>query len=314
MRTWLDHPLVRSMASIRLGIVLGFAASALLALSSLTIPDPRGGNPLPFSESLEPFLASFELRYAWFWPLAALLFVFALNVLLSTLRSSLLRRREAWDLRFSGIVLMHVGVVLGLVTHLAAGLSARVEQAALLSRTPTPVAGRSLALVDLTPTLNPDGTLRKVTATVSVDGERRTLAHNDPLFFDTLRRFVLIQDVRRVGGAAVFSVAGQRTSVMSGEDFGTATERWVLGRISSHPSLRAPMVLVRPASSPETWQWVAAGQSLAPNIRFEGTMSENALAVVVRRNDGIPVLLAASAIFSLGLALFLFGRRRRAEP
>jgi hypothetical protein len=242
MRTWLAHPLVRTLASVRLGIVLGFATSGVLALSSFTIPDPRQGEPLPFSESLEPFLGSFQLRYAWFWPLAALVVVFGLNVLLSTLRTALLRRRDAWTPAFAGVVLMHVAVVLGLVTHLAAGLSASVEQSALIGREPTTVAGRQLALVDLKPELNPDGSPRTVRATVSVNGEHRTLAHNEPLFFDWGRRFVLIQQLTRI-------------------------------------------------------PW-------APR--------ELGVVVIVRRNDGVPFLLAACALFCLGLVLFLLGRSRGA--
>jgi hypothetical protein len=312
MRALLDSQLVRSLSSIRLGLGLGFAASALLALSSLTIPDPRGGKGLPFSESFEPFLASFELRYAWFWPLAALLGLLALNVLLSTLRSALLRPRASWDLRFAGVVLMHVGVVGGLGTHLAAGLSAEVEQSALLTATPRSLAGRSLSLADLAIQTNPDGSLRTASATVMLDGERRRLAYNEPLFFDGMRRFVLIQDVRQVAGSrAAFTVSGEQHTVDAGGSFGTRQSRWLLGRTGAHPSLGAPMALVRPADSPDAWRWIAPGQSLAPGVVFEGVLPERALAVVVRRNDGIPILLGASALFSLGLVLFVLGRAMR---
>jgi hypothetical protein len=311
MRSFLDSQFIRSLSSVRLGIVAGFAVSGLLALASLTIPDPRGGKGLPFSESFEPFFAAFELRYAWFGPLAALLLLLAVNVLLSTLRSSLLRAPQTWDLRFAGVVLMHIGVVAGLVTHLAAGLSAKVEEAALVTRAPTTVTGRTLALVDLAPKTNPDGSLRTATATVSVDGGRRTLAYNEPLFFDGMRRFVLIQQLQQLPGGAAFTVAGERTTVTPGQPFGPEGARWVLGRSSTHPSLRVPMAVVRPADEPDAWRWVAAGESLAPGVSFDGVITEPALAVVVRRNDGVPILLAASAIFSLGLALFLIGRRRQ---
>lgn len=312
LRALLDSRLVRSLSGIRLGIVLGFAASALLALSSLTIPDPRGGKGLPFSESFEPFLASFELRYAWFWPLASLLSLFALNVLLSTLRASFFRRREAWDLRFAGVVLMHIGVVAGLVTHLAAGLSAKVEQDALLTRAPTAIAGRAIALVELSPELNRDGSLRTASATVSVDGERRTLAYNEPLFFDGMRRFVLIQELRQIPGGAELIISGERRTVMPGEPFGPKGAEWVYRRLSTHPSLRVPMALVRRADGSEPWRWVAADE--LGFVQFAGLSREPALVVIVRRNDGIPILLAASAIFGLGLVLFLAGRRRRPEP
>lgn len=313
-RSLFDSRVVRSLSSIRLGIVLGFAASALLAVSSLTIPDPRGPRPLPFSESFKPFLAAFQLRYAWFWPLVAVLVLFGLNLLLSTLRSAFLRRRKAWDLRFAGVMVMHLGVIAGLVTHLAAGLSSRIERGALVTRKPTALLGHTLRLVHLSLETNPDGSLKTASATVSVDGKRRTLGYNDPLFFDGMRRFVLIQDVRqRPGGTASFSVAGGQKTVAPGEAFGPAGAKWVLGRISSDPTLRMPMVLVRPAGAPGRWQWLSAGQSPAPGVRFEGVTPERALVVIVRRNDGIPVLLAASAIFCLGLALFLFGRRRAAS-
>lgn len=314
VRSLFESRIVRSLSSVRLGIVLGFAASGLLALSSLTIPDPRGPRPLPFSESFRPFLASFQLRYAWFWPLAAVFLLLGLNLLLSVLRLSLPRPRGAWNLRFAGVVLMHLGVVAGLVTHLAAGLSARIERGALVTRAPTRIAGHALALVDLSLQTNPDGSLRTAAATVAVDGRRRTLGYNHPLFFDGMRRFVLIEGVRQLpGGAASFVISGARKTVMPGETFGSRGAQWVLGRVSTDPSLRAPMALVRRAAAAGKWRWLAAGESLAPGVRFEGVTTERALAVIVRRNDGIPVLLAASAIFCLGLVLFLVGRRRAAS-
>ncbi len=311
VRSLFENRIVRSLSSVRLGIVLGFAASGLLAISSLTIPDPRGRNPLPFSESFRPFLASFQLRYAWFWVLAAALVLFGLNLLLSTLRTSLLRSKRAWNLRFVGIVLMHLGVIAGLVTHLAAGLSAKIETGALLTRAPTPIAGHTLRLEHVSLETNPDGSLRTASAAVTVDGRRRTLGYNDPLFFDGMRTFVLIESVRQVPGrAATFNVFGEQKTVAPGGSFGQKGERWVLGRISAAPSLRLPMVTVRRADGSGEWQWLAAGQSLGPSVLFEGVKPERALAVIVRRNDGIPVLLVASAIFCLGLALFLMGRRR----
>lgn len=310
MRALLDSRLVRSLASVRVGIVLGFAASALLAASSLTIPDPRGEGAMPFSESFEPFLASFEPRYAWSWALAAVLFLFALGVLLSTLRSLVLRRRGTWDMRFAGIVLMHIGVIAGLVTHLAAGLSAKVEETAVLTRAPTPLASRTFVLVDVERQVNPDGSLRTATATVTVDGDRRTLAYNEPVFLDGMRRFVLIQDVRQAAGPSAFTVAGEELTVAPGETFGPAGAQWVLGRTSVHPSLRAPMAVVRPADAPDGWRWIAAGSELAPGLTFQGVLPEPAVAVVLRRNDGVPILLGASGIFTLGLISFLIGRRR----
>jgi hypothetical protein len=95
-----------------------------------------------------------------------------------------------------------------------------------------------------------------------------------------------------------------------GRPFGTEGAQWVLGQINTHSSLRAPMAVVRQADAPDAWRWVSAGQSVGPGVRFDGVMPEPALALVVRRNDGIPILLAASALFSVGLVLFLLGRRR----
>lgn len=312
MRRFFSIGAVRALLSVRLGIVLGLASSALLGLSSLLIPAPRSEEALPFSESFAPFVDSVEPRYWWFYLLAILLALLALNVLLSTLRSTALRPRAQWDLRFAGIVLLHVGLIGGLATHLVAGLSAEVEQSAVLTRrTPTEVAGRDVRLVSVEPESNPDGSLRTASAVVTVGGERATLGYNDPVFLDGMRRFVLVQDLRPTAGGAAFAVDGERVVVEPGERFGRAGAGWILGRTSTHPSLRAPMAVVRPADAPRGWRWIRAGQPLGGGVVFEGVTRELAVAVVVRRNDGVPVLVGASVVFTVGLVMFLVGRRRR---
>lgn len=309
MRSFFDSRVVRSLASVRVGIVLGLAVSALLGVSSLLIPSPRSRQALPFSESFEPFVSSIEPRHWWFYALGVLIALLGLNVALSTLRSVVRRPRAQWDLRFAGIVLMHVGVIAGFVTHLAAGLSADIEQRALVTGSSGTVAGREMRIVDLEQQMNPDGTMRTASAVVTVDGERTTLGYNDPVFFDGLRRFVLIQELQRVAGGAAFTVAGERVEVGPAETF--AGGRWRLVRTSAHPSLRAPMALVSPADGAGEGGWLAPGQTLPGEVVFERVRPQPALAVAVRRNDGVPVLVAASAVFTLGLVLFVAGQLRR---
>jgi len=191
-----ENRLFAALASTRLGIVLGFAVAGLLALSSLMVPDPRGKDPLPFSESIRAFVDPPSPEFWWFYLLVAAVLAWGVNGVFGTWRTWIVRAGVR-DLRFVGVFLVHLGFLVALLAHLVAGLTAGVEERVVLSSIPTEVAGRSLRVVDVRTAENPDGSMRSLVATVDLgNGKEGTLGYNQPLFFDGFTRFLLLQEPR----------------------------------------------------------------------------------------------------------------------
>ncbi len=304
----LYKPWFRALASVRVAIVLALATSALLGVASLLLPSPRGKDALPFSESFTTFLEPVSPEYWWFYLLFVLFTGFTINAIVGTLRSWLVHKQRG--ARFVGVTLMHLGFIGALFSHLAAGLTAGVEQGALVGSEEVVVGGHPMRLTSWNPVQNPDGTMRTATADVVVDGEPTTIAFNQPIFFDGTRRFLLLVAESVTGGPPVFDVAGVQTEVKIGEDLTTPSRTYEVLQVSNHPSLRAPAVLLRSKEPDGTERWFVAGKAIDSQTGFLGQRPEPAISVVLRRNDGIPILLSSMAVFSLGILLFLWGRRR----
>lgn len=295
-----------ALASTRWAVGLGLAAAALLATSSAFVPDPRGKDPLPFSESFDAFFPM-QPQFWWFYALFAVLTLYTLNAAASILRAAL--RRRVWDLRFWGVTLMHLGAIGALLSHVAAGLTAGVEGSAILGSTPVEVRGRTLRLASYETILNPDGTLRTAIASVEVDGRPRRLAYNQPLWFDQGRRTALLQGERETMGAPRLSFTGRSVDAPVGSRVETPLGPVEVLGISQHESLRAPMVRMSVAGGPG--RWVAPGTPLGAGVALDRFGSETGVLVVLRRNDGAPPLFASMIVFSGGMGLFLWGRRQR---
>ncbi|MCC7074135.1 MAG: hypothetical protein IT383_22690 [Deltaproteobacteria bacterium] len=306
LRALLHSRFVRALASVRLGVVLGLAGAALLAFSSVLLPSPRGPDALPFSESILDFFQPMSARFWWFYLLLALFALFALSLTVSALRTTLVRGRGAWHAQALAVLLLHVGVLGALASHLLAGVSASVEEAGVITRAPSRIAGHQLELVELEQEHHPDGSLRSARATVRIDArELAVLAYNRPLFFDGLTRFVLLERLVEVPGAARFQVGNDLVVVAPGERFEHAGVRYRVLSINHHPSLRAPMVQVQAHDDDATAaRWLAPGWRLSDAILLLGLEHAQAPAVIVRRNHGLPALVAASVVFCAGLALF----------
>lgn len=299
-----------ALGSVRASLFLGMGTAAMLVAASFFVPNPRSRDALPFNESITGFFDPMSMEYAWFYALLAVTFAYGVNGLFGTWHSLALRGGVP-DRRFAGILLMHLGFLGGLVAHLVAGLGTEVEGGALLSSTPTEVAGRTVRLLDAHEVLHPDGTLRTFTGRVDLgDGDVRTLGYNDPVFLDGFRRWILVQAPEEVAGAPRFTVSGAEAPTDASGAWVAGETRYVVERTSQHRSLRAPMVLVRTVGS-DTAEWLGPGMTTAGGLRFEGLGTELAAAVVVRRNDGLPLVAGASVIFLAGLALFSADALRR---
>lgn len=312
-RRWYDHPAIAALGSVRVSVVLGFATAAMLGFSSFFVPNPRGPGALPFNESIAPFFDPVAPKFLWFYALLAVTFAYGVNGLFGTVRN-LAQRYAAGtvDLRFSGIFLMHSGFVLALIAHLIAGFGTEVEGRYLLSHAPTEIAGRTVVLRDALEILHPDGSLRTFTSTLDFGGgDLRTLGYNAPVFFDGFRRWILVEGPEQVpGGAPEFTVDSTPATVDAHGGIGVGAVRYTVVRVSQHRSLNAPMVQVEPVGGgPATW--LGPGFTTDDGLRFEGLGDELGVSVVVRRNDGLPLVLVATAVFAAGLALFAADAWRR---
>lgn len=290
------------LADTRLGVLLGLALAASLGLASFMVPDPRAEGALPFSESLVVFFDPPALHFWWFYLLAVTAALWGLNLLLGTWSSLSARSLSgSLDARFWGIALMHLGAFAGLLAHLQAGATAGVEGGATLSSVPTTLGGHELVVESAELVENGDGSLRGVRARVQVDGQGRTFGFNDPLWLDGGRRFVLLQGPQELASLPGFEWEGQ--ALLPGVD-GALAGSWVLQRVSTSPSLKVPMVLLLDTESSQA-QWLPLGGRTQDGLLFSSLGSEVALAVVLRRNDGLPLLAVGMLVFVVGIGLFM---------
>lgn len=295
--------LVGALGSVRASLFLGGATAAMLVLASFFVPNPRSREALPFNESIRVFFDPVSLDHAWFYALLVVVAAYGVNAVFGTwVHASRRLAAGSVDRRFVGIVLMHVGFVLGLLAHLVAGFGTAVEEQAVIGPTPTTVAGRAARLVEVHEVHHPDGSLRTLQGEVELDGERLTLGFNDPIFLDGLRRWILVTGAAEAPGAPRFSRGGAPVDL--------AASGWSVVRASEHRSLKAPMLLVRRDADGQT-EWLGAGLSTSDGLRFEGVETAVALGVVVRRNEGLPWVAVASVVFSAGLFFFAWAARER---
>lgn len=304
----LHSRLFAALASPRVGVVLALLVTVQLMASSLFIPSPKSRDRLPFSEDMTFFLQAPWERYPWFWLLALSTALLALSTALGALRAFWLRAAAGrLDARSWGIGLMHLGFLVGLVAHLQAGWSAGIEGQVLLGPEPTPVGTHRLRLVEGSLRHTPDGSLLAIDAVVEDErGRRQRLGFNRPWFYDGYRRWVLVQGAQPSGAVPVFQVGGQPVRASAGQRLEAGGATWTVQRVSTNPSLRTPMVaLLDPQGQPV---WVGPGWSQG-ELRLVGFDPALVVTALLRRNDGIPLLLVAMAVFTLGMGLFVAGRR-----
>ncbi|RME28917.1 MAG: hypothetical protein D6798_01290 [Deltaproteobacteria bacterium] len=303
--------LLSVLGSPRVGVVLGTLVTVQLMASSLFIPSPRSPDRLPFSESIAVFRDAPVGDYWWFWALVATTGMLAVSTIVGGTRALLQRAvTNRLDRRFWGITLMHLGFVVGLGAHLVAAHTAGVTGQVLLGPDPVAVGDHRLRVVEGRIDDNPDGTLRAIDAVVEDEtGHRSHIGFNRPWFYDGGRRWVLVQGAQADGLTPVFIVDGHERRLADGQAVSAGGHTWTVLRVSDNPTLRSPMVLLSMDGEPPNWVapgWSADGLSLTG---FDETFRVSAL---LRRNDGIPWLLLAMALFTTGVALFEWGRRRPA--
>ncbi len=313
MASSLNNRLLRSrlfaaLASPRAGVVLAALVTVQLMASSLFIPSPRSKDRLPFSESIATFRDAPIVDYWWFWALAATTGLLALSTIFGGTRALIQRAATGrLDRRFWGITLMHLGFVVGLGAHLVAADTAGVTGQVMLGPDPVAVGRHELRVIEGSTRDNPDGTLLSVDALVEDEaGQQAHIGFNRPWFYDGFRRWVLVQGAQASGSTPVFVVDGQPRRLSAGQAIEAAGHSWTVQRVSDNPTLRSPMVLLSMDGAAPSW--IAPGWS-AEGLSLQGFDQAFVVSALLRRNDGIPWLMLAMALFSAGVGLFEWGRR-----
>ena len=304
----LSSRLFSALASPRVGVVLAALVTVQLMASSLFIPSPRSEDRLPFSESIATFRDAPILDYWWFWALAATTALLALSTILGGSRALVQRAATGrLDRRFWGITLMHLGFVVGLAAHLVAADTAGVVGRVLLGPDPVAVGAHSLRVVEGSTRDNPDGTLLSVDALVEDEtGHQAHIGLNRPWFTDGYRRWLLVQGAQASGSTPIFAVDGQPRRLSAGQTIEDGGHTWTVLRVSDNPTLRTPMVLM--SMDGGTPSWIGPGWS-AEGLALQGFDQAFVVSALLRRNDGIPWLMLAMALFSVGVGVFEWGRR-----
>lgn len=296
MKPILNHNFIRSLASQKTGIYAGLSTVALLMLGSLFLPDPRGSHPLPFNEDLHVFFSPMQWHYSWFYLLILATTMYGLSTFAALLLSL---AQKQWNRHKIAVLLLHSGFLIGLLAHLIAGTGSYTESNILIGKAPQNVKGRSVQLVDIQRSYNRDGSIRSYDADLLLDAQPTVLGFNQPVFIN-LSTFLLIQGEGQGYAIALSNASGLSYQFANSLWYG----RFRLNRISTHPSLRQPMISVTDLTTGKT-NWYAPGMTLPNGSTLQGIMPYKGIQAQVRHNRGLLLMLLASLLFIAGLLLFL---------
>lgn len=301
--------LLQPLASMKMGIYSGLLTASLLMLASFFVPDPRSTEAFPFSETLIPFFDPLQWRFVWLYLLIAGTSMYALSTTAHVVLGIVLVRNK--NQRWWAIWCMHIGFLLGLATHLVAGLSAGDLGGMVLGKQRTEWRGHTLQLEDVQRTLFPNGRMRTLQASVLVDGTRKTIGHNNPLFFNWGTEYLMMNREATLNALLVKNLDGVQEEYAEGSLI--PSDNAILVRISNHPSLRRMMVQLVDQNTGQG-NWYALGSTLPSGSLLEDVTKRAGVALLAKRNAGLPLLLLSSLLFVLGLMLYLFAPVPATKP
>jgi hypothetical protein len=299
-----------------LGLACGFATVALLAVGSFVIAATRDGASAGIGmDDLRGFFDPPRVAHAWLYLLFPVAGLYALNTVLATWDTVV--RRWSLGVRAPSAYaasIVHVGFLLGLVAHAAAGFRGEDRGQVLVSAGWEAIPGFGEArLVSLEVDPLPGGMPRAVTASLEVrdgDGRVRSAAvgYNAPLSTPAAGRLALLGDFGRVrvarlsSGPDACAVAEGQACVVGGE-----TVR-VVAVGPGGDGGPAALVRARGPSGREEVRWLGAGGELLAlaggrPLRLEGIGVEPGVVLRVREAPGNPWALAAAVVLTLGVVL-----------
>jgi hypothetical protein len=299
-----------------LGLACGLATVALLAIGSVVLAATRDGASAAIGmDDLRGFFDPPRLAHAWLYLLFPIAGLYAVNTVLATWDTVVRRWRlgvRAPSAYAASIV--HVGFLLGLLAHAAAGFWGEDRGEVLVSSGWEAIPGFGEArLVSLDVDPLPGGMPRAVAASLEVrDGEGRvraaTVGFNAPLSTPAGGRLALLGDFGRVrvarlaSGPDACAVPEGQACVVGGE-----TVR-VVAIGPGTGGAPAALVRARGPSGHEEVRWLGVGGELLAlaggrPLQLDAIGVEPGVVLRVREAPGNPWALASAVVLTLGVVL-----------
>ncbi len=298
-----------------LGLACGLATVALLAIGSFVLAATRDGASAGIGmDDLRGFFDPPRLAHLWLYLLLPIAGLYAVNTVLATW-DTVTRRWRAGTRAPSAYAasVVHLGFLLGLVAHAAAGFLAEDRGEVMVSAGWQQVPGFGEArLLSLEVDALPGGMPRAVAARLEVrepGGAVRpaTVGYNAPLSSGAGARLALLGDFGRVpiarlaSGADGCALAEGQACVVRGERLR------VVGIGPGAGGRPAALVQARGASGQEETRWLESDRELAlaggRPLQLESVRVESGIVLRVREAPGTPWALAAAVVLTVGVAL-----------
>jgi hypothetical protein len=311
-----------------LGVACGFATVVLLAVGSFVLAWTRDGASAAIGmDDLRGFFAPPRLAHLWLYLLFPVAALYGVNTVLATWDT--VSRRWRVGVRAPSAYaasIVHVGFLLGLLAHAAAGFLGEDRGEVVIASGWTEVPGFGEArLLSLDVETLPGGMPRSARARLEVrDRDGRVSAaevgYNAPLSAGGGARLALLAEMGRVRVARLAS-GSDDCAVAEGGSCRIAGEEVSLLAVAPGPG-GAPATLVRargPSGREET-RWLGRDGELVlaggRPLQLAGVAAEPAVLLRARSAPGNPWALAASLVLAAGVALMWrkLAPPRRAPP
>jgi hypothetical protein len=309
-----------------LGLACGFATVVLLAVGSFVLAATRDGASAGIGmDDLRGFFAPPRLAHAWLYLLLPVTALYALNTALATWDT--VSRRWRAGIRAPsafGASIVHVGFLLALVAHGAAGFLGEDRGEVILASGWSEVPGFGEArLVSLDVETLPNGMPKEASARLELrapDGQisAATVGYNVPLIGGGGSRLALLGELGRVRVARLSS-GPDGCALAEGQSCAIGSERVRL--LAVRPlggRAAAALVEARGPSGGVEARWLSADGELAlaggRPLQLSGVGIEPAILLHAREAPGNPWALAAGLVLAGGIALLWRKLVPRASP
>jgi len=179
------------LRSQELNLICGFGTALLLGIGSFVLAATADTTSQDVHmEDVRAFFAPLSMTHLWFYLLLVVVTLYALNTLLCTWDTLVLRvRARIVNPQAYAGVLVHVGLLVAFLAHLVGGLWSREEAPVVVTADLVALSeGRQARLLDLAMTPQADGSLKSVRATLEVrdasgQATQATVGFNEPLSY-----------------------------------------------------------------------------------------------------------------------------------
>lgn len=298
-----------------LGLACGFATVLLLAVGSVVLAATRDGASAAIGmDDLRGFFAPPRLAHLWLYLLFPVAGLYAVNTVLATWDT--VSRRWRIGVRAPSAYaasLVHVGFLLALVAHGAAGFFGEDRGAVIVASGWREVPGFGEArLVSLEVDPLPNGMPKEAWGRLEVRGpdgrlHAASVGYNAPLLAAGGARLALLGDLGRVWVAQLAS-GPDRCALVEGQVCTIGGERIRLLAVRPGPGrAAAALVEARGPSGREQARWLGGRGELAlaggRPLQLEELGLEPAVLLHAREAPGNPWALAAGVVLAVGVAL-----------